>query len=215
VTLQVVLAERTVLDVINEARMLHAKRERRREVNEEDIKMLAKKAVHEFKALSEVLAQGVVEDEVTAAQEKQIFKQSQEQLVRTATALQEVGLTQLDRALVMQLPPMINALATLADDEQAVSDTELIAAVQAVADSTSKVRVGVNQMTADQRDPVFKRKLRVLFDVLQHYVIAIKLSLMAKVFEVPFSSEMQLALGVREACERCDSFFADLLSIRA
>jgi len=214
VTLQVVLTERTVLDVVNEARMLQAKRERRRAVNVDDVKALAKKAVHEFQALSEVLAAGVVEPEITAENEKEIYQQAYEKLVQVATALQEVGLTQLDRAMVMQLPPMINSLSSLKDDE-VLSNKDKIAAVQVIVDSTAKVRVGINQMSTDQRDPVFKRKLRVLFDVLQHYTIAVKLSLMAVVVEAPFRTEMQLPLGIRESCERCSEFFSDLLSLRA
>lgn len=212
-TFQTTLVESSLLELITECRTVMEKRLRRREVELDTARGLAKKSVQEFQLLNELLTQEVLEPLVDQAQYEALVGEARAKLIEVATELQDVGLPQLDRAIVSQIPPIVNGLGQL-QDSATPPPAELLTVMSAIVAPLNKIRVGSNQLVTEQRDVVFKRKLRVWSDLFAHLCTTLKLSAMAQAVDLPCKYEIQVAIACRDLGARSFDFFTALLDVR-
>eukprot|EP01094_Clydonella_sp_ATCC50884_P015215 TRINITY_DN2579_c0_g1_i2.p1 TRINITY_DN2579_c0_g1~~TRINITY_DN2579_c0_g1_i2.p1 ORF type:complete len:667 (+),score=315.97 TRINITY_DN2579_c0_g1_i2:1445-3445(+) len=214
ISAQLLVVDALLLDVVNSARLVAAKTVRKQEAEKDELKNAAKNAVSELQQLSEMLGQEVVEEALDESALRSMLADTRKQLYECAVPLQSVGLTKLDQAIVIQLQAIVNGLGEVAQELPEMADAAKVEHLQKIIDAFNKIRIGLNQMAPEQRDMMFRRKLRIFVEVLTYGVHALKVGTMAHVAHASVSPEIQIAITVRDISSCCKEFFDDLLNLR-
>ena len=204
------IIERSALELINEAKKNWAQGNKQ----SDDVSTLAKKLLLEFRQIGNAIEKETPPTNFTKAEQSSQLKQYVEDLSLLLEQLSSTTFTtDLDKALIIQIKLISKKIEEISD-LTSVEPATLLTAIQTIAESLKKIRVGIQSIITKSRDFSLNRKLRIWAESILAFTFVIRLSAAAHLLDIPLAKELQLSVRFKNVVAVNKEFYEQLAQLR-